>query len=30
MKIRKAELTDIFEITNILMDEMYNETGIPK
>ncbi len=28
MKIRKAELTDIFEITNILMDEMYNEVGI--
>ena len=28
MLIRKAELIDIFEITNILIDEMYSEVGI--
>ena len=28
MIIRKAELVDIFEITNILIDEMYSEVGI--
>ena len=28
MKIRKAELSDIFEITNILIDEMHAEVGI--
>ena len=30
MKIREAELADIFEITNILIDEMYTEVGIGK
>ena len=28
MNIREAELADIFEITNILIDEMYTEVGI--
>ena len=28
MKIREAELADIFEITNILIEEMYTEVGI--
>ena len=28
MVIREAQLADIFEITNILIDEMYTEVGI--
>ena len=28
MKIREAELADIFEITNILIEEMYTEVGV--
>jgi len=28
MKIREAQLADIFEITNILIEEMYTEVGI--
>ena len=28
MIIREAQLADIFEITNILIEEMYTEVGI--
>ena len=28
MVIREAQLADIFEITNILIEEMYTEVGI--
>jgi len=30
MEIRKAQLADIFEITNILIEEMYEEVGVGK